>query len=112
MHQPDPKGDIVLHTAWFDVLATPSAQARDPHYVITCPDFVVVVAVDETGRLVLVRQYRRGVGAHTLEFPSGHVEPGDTPEHTARKELLEETGYVADNLELLATLSPSTARFA
>ena len=49
--------------------------------------------------------------AVTLELPAGHVDPGETPEQAARRELLEETGYEADTFKLLAALSPSVARF-
>ena len=73
-------------------------------------DYVSVVAVTEDGRLLLVRQFRPAVGRMTLELPSGHVEPGETPEQAARKELLEETGYLADTFTLLGNLSPDTGR--
>jgi 8-oxo-dGTP pyrophosphatase MutT (NUDIX family) len=58
-----------------------------------------------------VRQFRHAVAEMTLELPAGHVEKGETPEQAARKELLEETGHVAERLEFLASLSPSTSRF-
>ena len=47
-----------------------------------------------------------------MEFPSGHVEIGETPEEAARKELLEETGYVADAFEPLIEFSASTSRLS
>ena len=59
----------------------------------------------------MVRQFRPIANAFTLELPAGHVERGETPEESARKELVEETGYEADTFELIATLSPSTARY-
>lgn len=71
----------------------------------------MVVALNQAGHILLVRQFRPAVGRFTLELPAGHVDPGETPEQSARKELGEETGYEADTLELLATLSPSTSRF-
>lgn len=58
----------------------------------------------------MVRQYRPAVETSTLELPCGHVEEGDTPEEAARKELLEETGYVAEQMILLANLAPDTGR--
>ncbi|MBI3850095.1 MAG: NUDIX hydrolase [Verrucomicrobia bacterium] len=82
----------------------------EPHYSIRTKDYVVVVALDMEGRFLLVRQLRPAVDGHTLEIPGGHVEPEETPEDAARKELLEETGHVADQFELLANLSPDTGR--
>src|SRR5947208_256660 len=110
MHEPKSEGQIVFHTPWFDVLSKESSDQK-PHYLIHPPDFASIVALDTQDRLLLVRQFRHGVGAVTLELPSGHVDEGDSPEETARKELLEETGCEAGTMELLTTLSPSTARF-
>jgi len=101
----------LLSTAWLSVVEKTVAPHAEPYYVIDCPDFAVVVATDTRGRLLLVRQFRPAIDQVTLELPAGHVDPGDTPEETARKELLEETGYVAGRMEFLAGLSPSTARF-
>lgn len=103
---------MVFETRWFNVVARRGADSPHAHYVINSPDFAVVLALDQDENLVLVRQYRHGVQRMTLELPAGHVDEGETPEQSARKELLEETGYVADQFELLAALSPSTARFS
>jgi ADP-ribose pyrophosphatase len=111
MHRPEPEGVTVFQTPWFEILSKRLPGSSKPHYTIRSNDFVAIIALDEAGHLLLVRQFRHGVGAITLELPSGHVDTGETPEQTARKELLEETGHEAGKLELLATLSPSTARF-
>jgi ADP-ribose pyrophosphatase YjhB (NUDIX family) len=111
MHQPKPQGDVVFKTPWFEVFSHGPVTGDGPHYSIHAPDFVAVIALTPRGELLMVRQFRPTVGAFTLELPAGHVEPGETPEAAARKELSEETGYDVDTLELLATLSPSTARF-
>jgi ADP-ribose pyrophosphatase len=102
---------LVFDTRWFQVVARPFAGSSDPHYVINTTDFVSIIATNTEGRLILVRQFRPAVGRKTLELPSGHVEKGETPEEAARKELLEETGYVADKFEFLATASPAIGRF-
>jgi ADP-ribose pyrophosphatase len=52
------------------------------------------------------------VERHTLELPAGHVERDEAPEAAARRELLEETGFEADRLELLGTLVPDVGRLA
>ena len=48
----------------------------------------------------------------TLELPSGHVEDDEDPQSAARKELREETGFIANDLILLGTLSPDTGRLS
>ena len=111
MHQPQPGGESVFKTPWFEIFSRRLPDAQHPHYTIHSVDFAVVVAVTAEGGLLMVRQFRPAVGARSLELPAGHVEIGETPEEAARKELLEETGYEADVFELTATLSPSTARF-
>lgn len=111
MSQPYLDGPVVYSTPWFQVLTKQSAGSDQTYYAIQSCDFAVIVAQDQQGRLLLVRQFRPVVGIFTLELPAGHIEPGETPEQAARKELCEETGYEAGTLELLVTLSPSTARF-
>jgi ADP-ribose pyrophosphatase len=101
----------VFVTPWFQVFAEQPPDGGLPHYLIQGKDFVVVVAVTTQNHILLVRQYRPPVAAVTLELPAGHIDPGETPEQAARRELLEETGHEADTFKLLANLSPSVARF-
>ncbi len=101
----------VFETPWFAVVEQAQA-AGDPYYMLELPDYVSVIAVTPAREILLVRQHRPVVDRETLELPSGHVEPGETPEAAARRELLEETGYVADDLELLAELTPDVGRLA
>ena len=54
------------------------------------------------GHVILVRQYRIACGKDVLEIPAGRLEPGENPEWRARRELEEETGYLADTLVLAA----------
>ncbi|HNW07075.1 MAG: NUDIX hydrolase [Verrucomicrobia bacterium] len=103
--------EAVFTSPWFQVLAESTPGGGPPHYVIQGLDFVVIVALTRQDQLLLVRQFRRAAGAITLELPAGHIDPGETPEQAARRELAEETGYEADHFELLASLSPSVARF-
>jgi 8-oxo-dGTP pyrophosphatase MutT (NUDIX family) len=106
----DPPEEVVWACQWFEIVAKRPPLFTEPHYSIRTKDYVSVVAVDTQGCLLLVRQLRPAVNGLTLEIPSGHVEPGETPEEAARKELLEETGHIADKFELLAKLSPDTGR--
>lgn len=64
---------------------------------------VTLIPVFEDGRILFVRQYRHVVGGELLELPAGKLEDGEIPEETARRELVEETGYFPLNLEKLAS---------
>lgn len=64
-----------------------------PYYVLEYPDWVEVVALDADDNVLLIRQYRHGMGGFTVELPAGGMEPGDTdPCVSGARELLEETG--------------------
>jgi len=75
---------------------------RQVYDTLRHPGAVAVVAVDEAGRVLLERQYRPSVGEWLYEIPAGTLEPGESPEETARRELVEETGYEPGWLRLLA----------
>jgi ADP-ribose pyrophosphatase len=66
-----------------------------------------VVAVDAEGRVLLVRQPRPAVGIDLLELPAGIVDPGETPAECALRELAEETGFTAQQLEPLVQVFSS-----
>jgi 8-oxo-dGTP pyrophosphatase MutT (NUDIX family) len=88
----------------------PDGREVDPYYVLEYPDWVNVVAVTAAEEVVLVRQYRHGIGRVVLELPSGVVEENDGgPLETARRELLEETGYTSDSFRLTGVLSANPA---
>ena len=69
--------------------------------LIKHPGAVALVAIDDQGRWLLVRQYRIGVGETLLEIPAGTRDDAEAPEVTAQRELREETGYAAESLERL-----------
>lgn len=62
---------------------------------------VHVVPILEYGRVLMVENYRHGVGEILLELPWGFIEPGETPPDAARRELLEETGYNSNKIEIM-----------
>ena len=62
---------------------------------------VAMVALDAQGNVLLVRQYRKPVERSLLEIPAGTLDPGEDPEHCARRELAEETGYRPGRLSRL-----------
>lgn len=58
-----------------------------------------IAAVTDEGDILFVRQYRIAVDDFILEIPAGLIDPGENPEETAVRELEEETGYIAGNIE-------------
>jgi len=70
--------------------------------VVEHPGAAAVLALLGGDRVVLVEQYRHAAGASLIELPAGIVEPGEDPLDCARRELAEETGYVAASWERLA----------
>lgn len=62
---------------------------------------VCVIARPSPGEIVLVKQYRHAVGEELWEVPAGMIERGEPPIETARRELIEETGYRAESLRFL-----------
>jgi ADP-ribose diphosphatase len=84
---------------------------RSSRVIVEHPGSVAIVPVLEDGRLVLIRQFRLSAGGVIWEIPAGHIERGEDPEACARRELEEETGYRAGNLERLfeAYLSPGSS---
>ena len=67
----------------------------------------VMMAVDQRRRILLVRQYRLPAKAYLWELPAGKVDPGEKPLQTAKRELIEETGYHAQRWKKLISFYPS-----
>ncbi len=78
-------------------------------YTIAAPDWITIVPVTPDRHVVLVRQYRFGTGEITLETPGGMCDGAEDPEQTARRELLEETGYEAGEIFRLGWVHPNPA---
>ena len=78
---------------------------RTTHEVVRHPGAVCVVALDDQGRVLVVRQYRTALERGTVEVPAGKLDPGEDPEDAVRRELAEETGYVAGEIRRLASIA-------
>lgn len=68
------------------------------------PGAVAVIALTDSGELVMERQHRYALGRDMVEIPAGKIDPGEDPLATARRELKEETGYTAGEWRHLATV--------
>ena len=84
---------IRMHT---DRVRLPDGSESHREYVLH-PGAVVIAALLDKQTLVFEHQYRSPVGKHFLELPAGKIDAGEAQLETARRELLEETGYVSEN---------------
>ncbi len=62
---------------------------------------VIILPLDSKGQLLFVRQYRHAAGSELLELPAGTLDPGESPEACATREVREETGMAAGKLDHL-----------
>ena len=100
---------LVLDCQWCTVrqnaIALPDGTVIDDYFINVRPDIALVLPITPENELVLVRQYRHGVGEILLELPAGSFnQDEEDAQSAASRELQEETGYVAEELVRLATL--------
>jgi 8-oxo-dGTP pyrophosphatase MutT (NUDIX family) len=98
------------------ILALRHVERRSPrtgklgtYQVLELPPFVNVLALTEADEVVMVRQYRHGTDAVTLEIPGGLVDAGESPLEAGLRELAEETGYAGEGARILGTCHPNPA---
>ena len=118
----------IIQDEWIDFRKSaylfPDGTVFEPFYSYSRRDYVVIVASDEDGNYLCVRQFRQGIKKVTTEFPAGGIERKDGKEYgeanevsaknaleAAKRELVEETGYESDEWEHLLTV-PSNATIA
>lgn len=71
---------------------------------------MIIVATDRRGRVLTVRQYRHGSGKIETELPAGDIERGESLIKTAKRELLEETGFTSDEFGYVGKLISDATR--
>lgn len=88
-----------------DTVRLPDGNTSVREY-ITHPGAVAVLALTDSGNLIMERQYRYAAAREFFEIPAGKIDPGETTLFTGQRELLEETGYVATDWLHLTTTYP------
>ncbi len=86
-----------------DDVSLPDGRTVQGYLRLETPGYVMVVPCDPSGRIGLVRSYKRGVDAIDLQPPAGLIDPGEDPLECARRELLEELGAQAEDLQPLGS---------
>ena len=94
------RSEYVVETPYLrlrrDLIELPSGQRIEDYFVRESRGFSVVFALTPDERVVLVRQYKHGIGTGVLELPAGAIDEGETAADCAKRELAEETGFVGD----------------
>jgi ADP-ribose pyrophosphatase len=75
--------------------------------IVRHPGAVVILPLLDDGQVVFIRNYRAAVNETLIELPAGTLDRSEAPLYTAKRELAEETGYRAGNMELLLTFCMS-----
>lgn len=102
-------GDYRVFRLRQDTRRSPRTGRKHNFFVLETGDWINVVPVTPDNRIVLIRQFRHGIAEVTLEIPGGMVDGDESPLETARRELLEETGYEAEELLHIGTVLPNPA---
>jgi ADP-ribose pyrophosphatase len=106
--------EVVLSRRWIEIrqdrVKLASGHEIDEFHVVHGPSWAAVLCVTEEGDVVLVRQYRHGIGAESLELPAGVMDAGESPLAAAQRELREETGYVSDSWTSLGAVATEPSR--
>ena len=103
----------LLSTVVCDITSRHSTSAlgvSGDYIIMNAPDWVIVIPEKEE-TFLMVKQWRHGIKALSVEFPGGVVDKGEEPEAAAKRELEEETGFKAGKLIKLGELSPNPALF-
>ncbi len=96
-------------TVFIEKVKTPKGTIFD--YLLSKPDdFVVIVPFFNNEEVLALMQYKHGAQKTLLGFPAGFLRKDEKPLETAKRELLEETGYTAEVWEEIATLSENPTR--
>jgi 8-oxo-dGTP pyrophosphatase MutT (NUDIX family) len=105
---------IVLDRRWIEVheqrVRLGNGHEIPEFHKIVMPSWAAVLCVTAKNEVVLVRQYRHGISEECVELPAGVIEPEESPLEAAKRELLEETGYVAEDWTPIMSVATEPSR--
>ncbi len=101
--------DLKIFKVRYDLMENPRNNQKTKRIVLESVDWVNIVAITADNKILVVRQFRSGVGKNTTEIPGGMVDTGEESKEAAIRELEEETGYTSQNWEYLGAVEPNPA---
>jgi ADP-ribose pyrophosphatase len=107
------QSDLIFENPWIELYQdkVEIRTGKIMHYTwYKSSDVVVIVPFLNEDNIVMIRQYRYPLRKVLLEFPAGHIENGEEAKKTAKRELLEETGYLANEIQYVYTYHPSVSK--
>jgi len=105
--------EYIVRKSWatlrVDKCELPDGRIASEYYVLEYPNWVNAVAITEDEKVIMVRQYRHGSDIVSIEIPGGVIDGDEKPAEAIKRELLEETGYLFEDIELVSTVYPNPA---
>lgn len=103
----------VIDTRWLTVsqqeIQLPGGQVVNDYYVGKKSDFAMVLPILDNNKIILLKEYRHGPRQYVWNLPVGGISQNETARAAAERELLEETGYFAKNIQLFGTFFVSSS---
>jgi ADP-ribose pyrophosphatase len=107
------KSEKLFSAPWLnvrkDVCELPDGRKHSDYYILEYPDWATAFALTEDNKVLMVRQYRHGLGVISTELPGGVIDNNEQPIDAVARELMEETGYKFETIEEIGKVSPNPA---
>lgn len=104
------KDSHVVHEGRMFTMYEETLEFADGHTAlfnyIKHPGACVMLPFIDAETVLMIRQYRHTIRRHIWEFPAGTIDAGENPDHCAHRELVEETGFAAQNMDYWGEIFP------
>jgi len=91
----------VYKNKWFEIVNKKYTKENKTYYIFNIPNSSVILPVTKDNEFIIVKQFRESLDDFSLELPAGFIDENETPLISAKRELLEETGYHSNEFEYL-----------
>lgn len=100
-----------IYTGKIITVKVSTVEIKDQKYsqreIVLHPGGACIAAVNENNRILLVKQFRKPIEEFTIELPAGKLEAGEDPKDCIKREVIEETGHLINELRLIYSMFTS-----